>query len=146
MLLCLILILLDNTHSQHPDCGSVVKTGTSCLPNYILNGATNLLSVKTSSHRKCVSTCMQKTGCKSVNFNIKTRQCDLLDSSWMNLAGQSFVQSSDSYYCEIQTKVRFSLIYALCLSRVTNLVPNSFLMQCIPIAINLALCRVFYNE
>ena len=116
MLLCLFLILHDYTLSQHPDCGSVVKTGTSCRPNYILDGATNLLSVKTSSHRKCVSTCIRKTGCKSVNFNIKTRQCDLLDLSWMNLAGQSFVQSSDFYYCEIQTKVRFSLMIPIAIS------------------------------
>ena len=109
MLLYLILIFLDFTQSQHPNCGSVVKTGTSCRPNYILNGATNLLSAKTSSYRKCVSMCIRKTGCKSVNFNIKTRQCDLLDSSRMDLSEQNVAQSSNSYYCEIQTKVRFSL-------------------------------------
>ena len=51
--------------------GFVVSKGKSCSD-------TNLATTKTRSNIVCVALCQRRSGCDAVNYNRKTRQCQLL--------------------------------------------------------------------
>ena len=101
----IIVYLIDYSVTQDPICGMERFSHASCSPNHSLTGASNLLSRETPSKRKCFTLCLRTTGCKSVNFNIGTRECELLGSKQNELPAENLIQTTGVFYCEIATKV-----------------------------------------
>ncbi|XP_072025626.1 microfibril-associated glycoprotein 4-like [Amphiura filiformis] len=98
-----IIVFPRYLKAQNPDCGSVLVSSVSCIKGYALT-ALVLLSVPSTSKNKCLTYCMHKTGCKSVNLNTVTKQCDLLGSNRNDLTPQHLITTSNTQNCDINSK------------------------------------------
>ncbi len=109
----IVVCFIDYSFTQVPICGKERFSDAICSPNYYLTGASNLLSRQTSSKIKCFAICLRLNGCKSVNFNIGTHECLFLGSTQNELPVENFMQSEDSYYCEIAAMVRTNRLFTI---------------------------------